>query len=93
MPCSIILAVDIKSDPNVVLDALTTTNGLAAFWTPRVSGDAKTGGLLRFGFEAAPVDLEVSVSSVDRDAQTLRWDCNGPWPYWTGTSIEWTMID
>lgn len=93
MPRSIILAVDIEADPNVVLDALTTTDGLAAFWTPRVNGDAQTGGLLRFGFEEAPVDLEVSVSLADLDSRTVRWDSQGPWPYWAGTSIEWSVVD
>lgn len=93
MSRSIILAVDIEADPGVIFDALTTTEGLAAFWTPRVSGDTHVGGHLRFGFEAAPVDLEITAAMADRDAHTVQWDCNGPWPYWTGTSMEWTIID
>ncbi len=93
MPRSIILAVDIDADPGAVFDALTTTDGLAAFWTPRVSGEAHAGGLLRFGFEAAPVDLEVTVTSEDRDTYTVQWECNGPWPFWTDTSIAWTVVD
>ena len=93
MSRSIILAVDIEADPEAIFDALTTTDGLAAFWTPRVDGDAHAGGLLHLGFEAAPVDLEVSVALADRDTHTVQWECNGPWPYWTGTSIEWSTVD
>ncbi len=93
MTRSIILTVDTEGSPGQILEALTTREGLASFWTPQVGGDPGAGGQVSFGFEAAPVDLEVAVRSVDAAAGVVEWDCQGPWPYWTGTRIRWELID
>lgn len=90
MARSIVLAVETKADPTAVHRALSTAEGLASFWTPSVDGSPDIGETLRFGFEAAPVDLEMEVVS-DEAPTRIQWRCAGPWPNWGGTTVGWTL--
>lgn len=91
MSRDIVLAADTDADATTVYRALTTTEGLAAFWTPAVSGAAgETGADLRFGFAAAPAELEIRVEALEPDRR-VAWTCAGPWPGWGGTDIGWRL--
>lgn len=92
MARSIILAVDVDTDPGRIVDILTTTDGLASFWTPQVGGDPDQGGDLHFGFAEAPADLQIGVTTVDPDGGRVEWACQGPWPHWGNTTIEWSIV-
>lgn len=89
MPRSIVLATEVDATPSTVFEALSTTAGLAAFWTPSVSGSTDVGSTLSFGFAAAPVDLEMVVTASQPDR--VEWECRGPWPHWGGTQVEWRI--
>lgn len=91
MTRSIILTVDVDADADAIFRAISTRDGLASFWTPDVKGDAGEAGRLAFGFAAAPVALEMTVTDVAPD-QSIRWHCDGPWPYWEGTDVEWSIL-
>lgn len=88
MSRSIVLAIDVAATPEAVHETIATTDGLASFWTPSVSGSTEVGGELAFGFEAAPVDLHMSVSASE-PGKLVEWECGGPWPNWGGTRISW----
>jgi uncharacterized protein YndB with AHSA1/START domain len=90
MARSIILAAEIDAPAADVYRAITTQEGLASFWTPDVTASPEVGASLRFGFAEAPVDLEMTVAALDPDAR-VSWTCQGPWPYWTGTAVHWTI--
>ena len=64
MSRSIVLALEVAAEPSAVIDAISTTEGLASFWTPTVSGSTDVGGSLSFGFSEAPEDLEMTVTDV-----------------------------
>jgi uncharacterized protein YndB with AHSA1/START domain len=68
--------------------ALTTTSGLAAWWTTDTSGDAEVGGKLAFRFsEVGGFDMEVLESSP----ATVRWRViDGP-ADWVGTEIAFHL--
>lgn len=89
MSRSIVLAIDVAVATEIVSSALTSTNGLASFWTPSVNGSTEVGGVLSFGFAEAPVDLAMTVTGSD--ANRVAWHCDGPWPGWAGTDVSWTM--
>ncbi len=91
MPRSIILTVDVEAAPEAIFRSLSTRDGLASFWTPDVKGEPGEGGRLAFGFAAAPVDLEMTVSGVVPN-ESIRWHSAGPWPYWEGTDVEWSIL-
>ncbi len=80
----------VKATPGALFDALTTTSGLAAWWT-RATGSGDGGGELRFFFNSA----EPCVMHVDRAVRpvSVRWtvtDC-GFLPDWVGTRPTFTI--
>ena len=62
MSQTITLAIDVEADAARTFEILSTTEGQRAFWTEDcdVSPDRA-----RFGFQAAPVDLETDVTLED----------------------------
>ena len=51
--------VGIKSSLDDVYTALTTREGLAAWWTNKTQGDSTVGGVLQFRFGAGGIDILV----------------------------------
>lgn len=47
------------SSPDGVYQALTTLDGLSAWWTDDTGGDSKVGGVLQFRFGAGGFDMKV----------------------------------
>lgn len=92
MARSIILTVDTEADPEAVTTALTTREGLASFWTSDVDASPEVGSTIRLGFVPAPVDLEMTVAAIE-PGRRVEWECQGPWPYWGGTRVEWTILE
>ncbi len=88
MSRSITLALDVDADAGRVFEALSTTAGQRGFWTADcdVSEDHA-----RFGFEQAPVDLEVEVTS-ERD-KLVRMHVTSGFPFWEGSTWEWELSD
>jgi len=82
--------IQVKSSPDAVFDAITTANGLAAWWNP-VTGSGETGGELRFMMNA-PEPLVIHVDEAIRST-LVRWtvaDC--PFlPDWVGTKPTFTI--
>jgi uncharacterized protein YndB with AHSA1/START domain len=82
--------VGVAAHPGALFDALTTTDGLTAWWTT-AEGDGDTGGMLRFLFDAGPC-----VMHVDRAAQpVVQWtvtECDFL-PDWVGTRPTFTIAD
>ena len=77
--------------------ALTTREGLSAWWTNNTRGESKVGGVLQFRFGAGGIDMEVLEL---RPARRVRWQVvDGP-AEWIGTTIsfdlkqeaDWTII-
>jgi uncharacterized protein YndB with AHSA1/START domain len=86
-----------SSSPDAVYRALTTRDGLAAWWTSDTRGDSKVGGVLQFRFAAGGFDMEVlELQPVKR----VLWQVvDGP-AEWLGTTIsfdlrqegDWTIV-
>jgi uncharacterized protein YndB with AHSA1/START domain len=80
----------VQATPDAVFDALTTVEGLAAWWNP-ARGSGETGGELRFIMNA-PEPLVIHVDEATRPA-FVQWtvtDC----PFladWEGTQPTFTI--
>jgi len=76
-------------DPKTVYDALTTVEGLAAWWTDDTTGRGDAvGGTLAFRFPAGGFDMEVVEL---RPPERVAWRVvDGP-PEWVGTTIDWDL--
>lgn len=92
MSRALFVTVDIDADRDTVFQAIASSDGLASFWTPNVSGTSEQGANLEFGFEPAPVDLQIHVDEM-APATLVAWSCTGPWPGWADTTIRWGLGD
>ncbi|HSZ37320.1 MAG TPA: SRPBCC domain-containing protein, partial [Acidimicrobiales bacterium] len=84
-------AVIVHASPDAVFDALITTSGLTAWWSP-VTGSGEAGGELRFAMNAPePCVMRVDVAS--RPA-LVQWTCISCdfMPDWVGTRPTYTII-
>jgi uncharacterized protein YndB with AHSA1/START domain len=90
MSRDIVLAAEIGADPKAVFDTVATREGVAAFWSPDVKGDASEGGELSIGFGAAPSRLPLMVSTAKAPAE-IEWAAGGDWPFWNGSRISWSF--
>ncbi|MFG2823278.1 SRPBCC domain-containing protein [Kitasatospora sp. NPDC048365] len=80
-----------------VYAALTTVDGLAAWWTEDTDGDAAPGGVLRFRF--LPGGFDMKVLEAEPSHRVLWEVVDGP-EEWIGTRVsfdlrtegEWTIL-
>ena len=86
MERSITLAVDADGDASRIFGILSTTEGQRAFWTADCDVSSNTA---RFGFAAAPVDLEVDLTT--EPAKLVRMRVTSGFPFWEGSTWEWEL--
>lgn len=85
--------VGIKSSLDDVYKALTTREGLAAWWTNNTQGESNVGGVLQFRFGAGGVDLggfEMKVLEL-HPAKRVLWQVVGGPEEWIGTKVSWDL--
>jgi uncharacterized protein YndB with AHSA1/START domain len=80
--------VTINADANRIFDALSTSNGLASFWTADSHAEPKVGSTARFGFHG-PV-LQMKVDEL-KPGKRVRWSTLGGFPEWKSTFVEWDI--
>ncbi len=76
--------VGIKSTPQKVFKALSTTDGLSHWWVVGTKGSAKKGGTIDFDF----ADMRVVESKPNK---VVKWKCvKGP-KSWVGTDLTFEL--
>jgi uncharacterized protein YndB with AHSA1/START domain len=81
--------VGIKSSVAEVYAALTTTEGLAGWWTTNTQGKGNDlGGVLQFRFDAGGFDMKVL--ELDPGKHVLWEVVEGP-EEWVGTHVDWEL--
>ena len=86
-----------SSTPRAVYLALSTPDGLAAWWTTQTSGDCKVGGLIELRFGAGGIGMKVLERVPD---QRLVWEVVAGPGEWIGTTVhfdidqegDWTLL-
>src|ERR1700740_1098409 len=66
-----------------VYEAITTIDGLAAWWTKQTSGDNKVGGVLEFRFGQQFFN-KMKVKEL-KPNESVTWECIGGADDWIGT--------
>ncbi|MFC5475682.1 SRPBCC family protein [Paraherbaspirillum soli] len=80
--------VGIKSPPGEVYKALSTREGLAAWWNNNTQGDGKVGGVLQFRSDAGGLDMKVL--ELHPSERVLWQVVDGP-AEWMDTKISWDL--
>ncbi|GAA5093111.1 SRPBCC family protein [Nocardia iowensis] len=78
----------IKAGIDDVYAALTTTDGLAGWWTTDTKGDTNIGGVIQFRFGADGFDMKVLDG---KPAEQVRWQVVGGPEEWIGTEVVWDL--
>jgi len=92
----IIHRIGIKSSATKVYNAISTTEGLAHWWTEEVEGDEKPGGRISFTFRTETGDIKgkmvMEVQELIPD-KTVKWACvDGP-DEWIRTEITFDLSE
>ena len=86
--------VGITTSQEAVYEALTTIEGLTAWWTSDVRGDADAGGVVqfRFRFDDSPDPAGFDMSVVEaKPAERVLWEVVGGPDEWIGTHVSWDL--
>jgi len=75
-----------------VFSAIATSDGLATWWTPIVSGSLAPGTRFELGFPRSETTIELRVERA-RPAALVEWICLGhsDHPEWKGTILEFRL--
>jgi uncharacterized protein YndB with AHSA1/START domain len=80
---------DIDADQETVRETLTTTEGIASWWSDSVEGNPQqAGGQLRVRFPDIPQPFEFAVTHDERE---IRWKTGAFPPWWQDTTIRWQL--
>lgn len=78
-----------SSSPAETFKALTTCEGLAAWWTDSVAGETEVDGVLKFRFGArGGFDMKVLEC---KPGQSVRWQVMAGPEEWLGTQVSFTL--
>ena len=91
MSFSIEHRVGIKSELNYIYECLTTTTGLAGWWTSDTQGNGDDGSILEFRFNDTCLKFIVSKNSP---LKAVEWTYQeGGHPEWEGTKISFQLVE
>ncbi|MDI2127552.1 SRPBCC family protein [Yinghuangia seranimata] len=78
----------VSPSPDAVYAALTTIDGLAAWWTEDTTGDPAVGGVVKFRFPPGGFDMKVLETTPN---ERVLWEVvDGP-EEWIGTHISFDL--
>ena len=80
---------DVDAAPDAVRRALTTTEGIASFWTDKADVPAEIGETLKLGFPEAPLPFDLLLAQSDD--KVIIWRTVTFPPQWVGTDIRWEL--
>ena len=80
---------DVNATPDTVRRALTTTEGIASFWTDEADVPAEVGETLTLGFPEAPLPFDLLLAQSDD--KVIIWRTVTFPPQWVGTDIGWEL--
>jgi uncharacterized protein YndB with AHSA1/START domain len=86
----IAMQIGIAAEPDTVYRALTTTEGIAGWWTTKNETAAKAGQTDRYWFPGVPMSYDMRVTHAEPD-KALAWECVAGPAAWIGTSVRWML--
>jgi uncharacterized protein YndB with AHSA1/START domain len=78
-----------KASPEQVYKAVATSEGLASWWTEKVTGESRVGNVLQFRFETGGSDFEVLDLTPP---MRVRWKCVAGPQQWIYTRVYFDIM-
>jgi len=86
----IAIQIDTTADPTAAYTALTTTEGVAGWWTTRNQTNGTVGEVDQMSFPDAPMAWELRVDEAVPGKVLARHCIGGP-PQWIGTDLRFAL--
>ena len=91
MPTDLFHRIGIAAPARTVYEAITTGDGIRAWWTTDVKMEDKPGGKAVFGFFDHSTTFEMRIEQL-APPSLVRWQCTGgSSPDWVGTTQEFVL--
>ena len=87
---TILLRVPVEADPKVTYDALSTSQGVNAWWSNHTEGPEGVGSTMKVAFPDAPMTFDFEVTE-ERAGERVAWKCLAGPPEWIGTDISFEI--
>jgi uncharacterized protein YndB with AHSA1/START domain len=85
----VLFTFEIDAAPDAVRRALTTSEGIASFWTDKAEVPAEVGESLTLAFPDAPAPFDLVLTQSDDEM--ISWRTATFPPQWVGTDIRWEI--
>ncbi|MBZ5578321.1 MAG: SRPBCC domain-containing protein [Acidobacteriia bacterium] len=82
--------ISVQAPPERVYAALTTPDGLRAWWTVDVTAEERVGGRARFGFNQSATVFHMRIEELTPFARVI-WSCQGDPDEWKDTTLTWQI--
>jgi uncharacterized protein YndB with AHSA1/START domain len=79
----------VDADADKIFEALSTSRGLASFWTADSHAEPKVGTTATFGFHGPKLELKVDEL---KPGKLVKWSAAGGFDEWKGTTISWEIV-
>jgi uncharacterized protein YndB with AHSA1/START domain len=79
----------VDADARKIYEAISTSKGLASFWTVDSHAEPRVGSTATFGFHGPK--LEVKVDEL-KPGHLVKWSPTGGFDDWKGTTITWEIV-
>lgn len=87
---TILLRVPVDAEPNVVYDALATSDGVNGWWSNHTAGPDGVGSTMNVGFPDVPMTFDFEVTEETRN-ERVTWRCLAGPPEWVGTEVRFDV--
>jgi uncharacterized protein YndB with AHSA1/START domain len=88
MAAPLVHQVNIKATPDVIYRALSTAEGLAAFWTSESQAEPRVGSVASFGFGGPTQRMRIDELAPGR---SVKWTALPDFPNWGDTTVSWEI--
>ena len=85
----VLFVFDVDVPPGNVIEALTTGEGIRAFWTSQAEVPSEVGETLKLGFPIAPAPFDLRLERSDD--RSVVWRTETFPPHWVGTTVQWDV--
>src|SRR2546428_7843056 len=88
MAAPLVHQVNVKSTPETIYKAVSTAQGLAAFWTSESKAEPKVGSIASFGFGGPTQRMRVDELVPGK---RVKWTGLADFPNWGDTTVSWDI--
>lgn len=88
MAAPLVHEVTVKATPDAIYQAVSTGQGLAAFWTSESQAESKVGSVATFGFGGPSQRMRIDELTPGK---RVRWTALDDFPTWGNTTVTWDI--